>query len=103
MTRLACYDGEGVAYQVHEVGHWDSTSYPYLIKADCRCMLADCSVTLFYRKHQKMLEDYVPKGDYDPENLPEHHRFSYKRRITAILSLGFRSDHVGTIVVFEAS
>lgn len=38
-----------------------------------------------------MLEDYVPKGDYDPENLPEHHRFSYKRRITAILSLGFRS------------
>eukprot|EP00435_Cladocopium_sp_Y103_P053880 s617_g17.t1 len=47
--QLACYDGEGVSYQVHE--------------------------------------DYVPKGDYDPENLPEHHRESYKRRITAILYL----------------
>eukprot|EP00931_Biecheleriopsis_adriatica_P104722 TRINITY_DN79359_c0_g1_i1.p1 TRINITY_DN79359_c0_g1~~TRINITY_DN79359_c0_g1_i1.p1 ORF type:complete len:319 (+),score=56.05 TRINITY_DN79359_c0_g1_i1:56-958(+) len=32
-------------------------------------------------------EDYVAKGDYDPEDLPQHHRFSYKRRITAILYL----------------
>ncbi|CAK9010610.1 ABC transporter G family member 22 [Durusdinium trenchii] len=46
---LALYDGEGVAYQIHE--------------------------------------DYVPKADYDPENLPEHHRESYKRRVTAILYL----------------
>ena len=30
-------------------------------------------------------QDYVPKADSDPENLPEHHRESYKRRVTAIL------------------
>ncbi|CAE7528093.1 abcG22, partial [Symbiodinium pilosum] len=47
--QLACYDGEGVAYHVHE--------------------------------------DYVPKKDYNPEDLPEHHRLSYKRRITATLYL----------------
>lgn len=47
--QLACYDGGGVAYHVHE--------------------------------------DYVPEGDYDPESLPEHHRFAFKRRVTAILYL----------------
>lgn len=47
--QLACYDGEGVAYHVHE--------------------------------------DYVPQKDYNPEDLPEHHRLAYKRRVTAILYL----------------
>lgn len=47
--QLACYNGGGVAYHVHE--------------------------------------DFVPKEDYEPERLPDHHRLSYKRRITAILYL----------------
>ena len=32
-------------------------------------------------------EDYVPQKDYNPEDLPEHHRLAYKRRVTAILPL----------------
>eukprot|EP00401_Gymnodinium_catenatum_P032083 CAMPEP_0117574806 /NCGR_PEP_ID=MMETSP0784-20121206/61823_1 /TAXON_ID=39447 /ORGANISM="" /LENGTH=242 /DNA_ID=CAMNT_0005373741 /DNA_START=114 /DNA_END=838 /DNA_ORIENTATION=- len=47
--QLACYNGSGVSYHVHE--------------------------------------DYVPEGDFDPEDLPVHHRLSFKRRITAILYL----------------
>lgn len=47
--QLACYDGEGTAYHIHE--------------------------------------DYVSAEDYDPDDLPEHHRFSMKRRVTAILYL----------------